>query len=195
MPVVWEQRNRGSFLLNKSPQAPLEPMKRKSMQIPLPLSLLLWALFFLAGVISMPFSLVGAIVQKRKEARFARRMKEAGRFMKWQTFEQELKSGHGTAIVECFSLEGPARIWWTQEELSAPESSHRGMFTGCLMNPACNLCVQVQSLYTSSENGKANLVARPAGKKGEYRKIMESVTEARHITTRGSVPTHKSKSR
>jgi hypothetical protein len=107
-----------SFLLNKSPQAPLGPKKRTSAEISLPLSLLFWALFPLAGVISIPFSLVGAIIQKRQEARFARRMNEAGRFMQWEMFAQKLKSGHGTAIIEHFSLEGPARIGTSPGECS-----------------------------------------------------------------------------
>ena len=180
--------------MSKSMQTRLGAEKRKSEKISPALSFLYWAFYFLACVILIPASLVGEIVQKRREASFARRMREAGRFMEWQTFAQELKSGHGTAIIECFSFSGPTRIWWTQEELSAGDSSHTGLLSECSMDRACDFCAHIRSLYTSPENGKAHLVARPAGKKKEYRKKLESVTEARHIRTCGSVPSRKSES-
>ena len=182
------------FLLNKSMQTTLGQEKRKSEKISSPLSLLYWAFYFLAFVMLTAASLIGEIVQKRREASFTRRMKEAGRFMEWQTFAQELKSGHGTAIIECFLFPGSPRIWWTQEELSPGDSSHTGVLSEYSMDRACDFCAHIQSLYTSAENGKAHLVARPAGKKEEYSKKLESVTEARHITTRGTVPSRKSKS-
>jgi hypothetical protein len=174
-------------------QTALGPDKRKSEKISLPLSLVYWAFYFLVRVILVPISLVGEIVQKWREASFARRMREAGRFMEWQAFAQELKSGHGTAIIERFSFYGPARIWWTQDELIG-DSLHTGVLPECSMNRACDFCAHIQSLYTSPENGKAHLVARPAGMTEEYRKKVESVTGTRHITTRGSVPSRKSKS-
>jgi len=169
-------------------QSALGREERKSEKISPLFSLLHWAFYLFACVIFMPASFVGEIVQKRREASFARRMREAGRFMEWQMFAQELKSGHGTAIIECFSLFGPTRIWWTQEELNAGDSSHTGVLSECSTDRACDFCAHIQSFYTSPENGKAQLVARPAGKKEEYRKKLESVTEARHITTTGSVP-------
>jgi hypothetical protein len=168
--------------------------KQKSKKLSSPLSLLYWAFYFLGRGILTAASLVGEIVQKRREASFARRMRAAGRFMEWQTFAQELKSGHGTAIIECFLFPGSTRIWWTQEELSPGDSSHTGVLSEYSMDRACDFCAHIQNLYTSPENGKARLVARPAGTEEEYRLKVESVTEARHITTRGSVPSRKSKS-
>jgi hypothetical protein len=175
-------------------QIPLGREKRKSDKISLPLYLLLWAFYLFVGVILMLVSLADEILQKRREASFARRMREAGRFMEWQTFAQELKSGHGTAIIERFSFHDLMRIWWTQEELSAGDSLHTGLLSECSMDPACDLCAHIESRYTSPVNGQAYLVARPAGKKEEFRMKVESVAEARHITTRGSVPSGKSKS-
>jgi hypothetical protein len=172
------------------PGAPPGPKKRKSVEIPLPLSLLLLPFFFLAGVISLPITLVGAIIQKRQEAKFANRMNKADRLLEWQTFEQQLESGHGTAIIEYFSLKGPVRLWWTQEQPSVPENSHRGGLPECLMGQVCDFCAQMRSLYTSPEGGKAKLVALRSGQKGENHKRMESVRKARHITTHG----HNSKS-
>lgn len=179
--------------MNKSIQTVLGWEKQKSEKGSSPLSLLYWAFHFLGRGILTAASLVGEIAQKRREASFARRMTEAGRFMEWQTFAQELKSGHGTAIIECFSFPGSTRIWWTQEELSPADSTHTGVLSEYSMDRACDFCAHIQSVYTSPENGRAHLVARPAGKKEECRMKLESVTEARHITTRGSVPSRKSK--
>jgi hypothetical protein len=174
-------------------QIPLGWEKRKSDKISLPLYLLLWAFYLFVGVILMLASLADELIQRRREASLAKRMTEAGRLMEWQTFVQELKSGHGTAIIERFSFYALTRIWWTQEKLSAGDSLHTGLVSECSMDLACDFCAHIESLYTSPVNGQAYLVARPAGKKEEYRMKVESVTEARHITMRGSVPSGKSK--
>jgi len=37
--------------------------------------------------------------------------------MDWIQFIREIQNGHGTLIVERFSLKGPIRMWWTPENL------------------------------------------------------------------------------
>jgi hypothetical protein len=180
--------------LNKPMQTALGREMQKSEKLSSPLSLLYWAFYFPARVILTAASSVGEIVQKRREASFTSRMREAGRFMEWRTFAQELKSGHGTAIIECFSFPGSTRIWWTAEELSPSDGLHTGVLSEYSMDQACDFCAQIQSLYTNPENGKAHLVACLVGKDEEYRMKLESVTGARHITMRGSVTPRKFKS-
>lgn len=168
--------------------------KGKPEKISLPLHLLYRALYFLPYAMLMVAGLVDEIVQKRHETSLARQMRKAGRLMKWQAFAEELKSGHGTVIIERFSLHAVTRIWWTQEELSAGDRLHSGLFSECSKGPACDFCALIESLYTSPANGQAYLVAPPTGKKEECRKEVDSITEARHITTRGSDRSRKSKS-
>ena len=44
-------------------------------------------------------------------------MKAVGRIFDWEHFIGEINAGHGMLIVERFSLKGPIRMWWTEDNV------------------------------------------------------------------------------
>lgn len=79
--------------------------------------LLLLPLMLIGGALSIPYTIVARRVVARRERRFADSMRVAGRTMDWERFIREINDGHGTLIVERFSLKGPIRMWWTKENV------------------------------------------------------------------------------
>jgi hypothetical protein len=76
-------------------------------------------LLFLAGAVSIPWTYLQKLEQRRQERRFAEQMKKAGRLMQWQEFKQVEANGTGTAIGEYLSMKGPFRLWWTPDDIPA----------------------------------------------------------------------------
>jgi len=80
-------------------------------------SLLVLPLLAVIGALSMPYVLVAGSIMAHRERRFARSMKTKCRTMEWAYFYQKISEGQGTLMIERFSLKGPTRMWWTEEDV------------------------------------------------------------------------------
>ena len=96
-----------------------ESRARKPIKVPIIFAPIYMPLFFLAAAVSIPWTYIQKSVQRRRERKFAERMKKAGRLMDWQKFKQTQESDKGTAIGEHLSTKGPFRLWWTPEDVAA----------------------------------------------------------------------------
>jgi len=59
-----------------------------------------------------------------RDLRFARRMREEGRFMPWPQLKPRLLKGEGTLIVEQARSER-MRVWWTPGKVLQPAPKHQ----------------------------------------------------------------------
>jgi hypothetical protein len=76
-------------------------------------------LLLIAGVLSFPVGAVLIIYFRRRERRFAKEMRSAGRFMEWEAFTAAVAEKRGALIEEWFSEKGPVRFWWTEDAIPA----------------------------------------------------------------------------
>ena len=156
----------------------IERSRTGPFKLPAPLTFILLPFFLLAGVLSIPF----ARFSRRRFAQFVARMKSEGRFLEWDACVQELKSGHGTAIIEY--VPGLCLIWWTSDELSDPENSHHEFNLDCPKEPDCDFCARMRRDYTTSAGGRAILVGDCHG---NLTQKLESLVKGPHISIRGSL--------
>ena len=91
--------------------------RRKPIELGRVAGVLLLPLLLIGGALSIPYTMIARRVKSRRERRFAHSMKVDGRTMDWAHFIRETDERHGTLIVERFSLKGPIRIWWTEENV------------------------------------------------------------------------------
>jgi len=104
-------------------------------------------LLLLQAVLSYPYGVIAFLVDKKREARFVDRMKQAGRPIDWEEAKHRLRDPQtGTLLCEMLSTKGPARTWWTrtQSQKSAPFAVCPQMTKGA--------CASRKSLQPS-ENG------------------------------------------
>lgn len=66
----------------------------------------------------LPIAFLIDKAQEAGEARFARRMKDRGRFKDWEELRPALEAGEGTLIVEQ-GHKLPVRVWWTADDVLA----------------------------------------------------------------------------
>ena len=93
------------------------PVERNPREIGLPWSLLIIPVLLLAGAISVPFSLLGGRIQRRRELAFRKLMQTRGRVIDWAAFQRAAAENRGTLLRERYSLKGPIRWWWTSENV------------------------------------------------------------------------------
>jgi hypothetical protein len=74
-------------------------------------------LLAIAAPLSIPILALIAAYYRLKETRFAHQMSLAGCTMSEQEYAVALENKQGTLIVECFSHKGPARYWWTEDDI------------------------------------------------------------------------------
>jgi hypothetical protein len=110
--------------MESSPTGVTQPPRRKPFKVPIIFAPIYVPLLFLAGAVSIPWTYLQKLEQRRQERRFAEQMKKAGRLMQWQEFKQVEANGTGTAIGEYPSMKGPFRLWWTPDDIPAT-SPHR----------------------------------------------------------------------
>jgi hypothetical protein len=117
-------------------------------------------LFLLAGLLTIPYSLVMARYLTYKERRFVRDMKLADRVMDQQIFAEALMEERGTLIEEWSSLKGPVHYWWVDDNVTA-SSPHKWTNEGA----AALISDDEYGSFSSwcheryLKNGKAKLVA------------------------------------
>jgi len=144
----------------------------------------LMPVLMIAAVVSIPYTWVWRAITKRKEQRFAERMKSVGRLKAWDEVEGFLHNGKGTFIAESLSLKGPSRLWWTTDKISQinpfPFVSSEKRDRVCYemeFRPFGNWCFHT---YTSPRSGRAFLVEIPVE---ETRELWKTVTTSGCIST------------
>jgi hypothetical protein len=94
---------------------------RRGVEVPYVLSLLLFPAIVVVGAIVAGLSVpVSKLVRNRRdkaEQQFRQQMTSAGRTVEWMEFIRQLNNSDGTLIVERFSLKGPVRGWWTNDDV------------------------------------------------------------------------------
>jgi hypothetical protein len=68
--------------------------------------------------LSIPYMVVASLVMRQRERAFSRQMAGRSRILCWPDFRQALEQQRGTVIVERYSITGPIRWWWTQDNVS-----------------------------------------------------------------------------
>jgi hypothetical protein len=156
----------------------VEPQENKrSIHIPMPLSLLLVPLLFIGAGISIPFSLVYRRIQRQREHRFRLELAALGRIIGWKDLMQAVDEARGTVIEERYSLKGPVRWWWTPEivrDLSPYETAD--WFTMLKGNSFRPFAVWCRQRYTSLDQGHALLVATDGAPINEVRALWSRLT-------------------
>jgi hypothetical protein len=134
--------------------------------------LILLPLLPLFLLFSLPYLLVRARAQRRREAEFAQRMKLGGRVISWPAAWAHAGANEGTLIYEMLSFHGPSRFWWTPDDVAAisPFPFRRLTDTGRHMmenefRPFAQWCHQ---RYTSEASGTALLIEQPSTKEERH---------------------------
>jgi hypothetical protein len=151
----------------KAPNAPAsppsDPKRRKPREISMLFLPIYLPLFLIAGALSIPWTYVLRLRQRRQERQFATLMESSGRIMTWKEFETAIENGQGTAIGEFLSMKGPFRLWWTREDIPAvsPHScdrQHHLAFPEPEFAPFFDWC---HAQFTNPRSGRAQLVIVP----------------------------------
>jgi hypothetical protein len=120
-------------------------------------------LFLLAGILAIPFAIVMVIFQWFRDRRFARKMRELGRFISWEELEPRLQSGDGTLVIEQAQKAG-VRVWWTgadiaqQAPVQPPPEEELDYLRFGTPHPFVTWCF---SRYLDSVSGQALLTEPP----------------------------------
>jgi hypothetical protein len=167
-------------LANGAPNATRHPPKRKPREISILFLPIFLPLFFVAGALSIPWTYVQKLKQRRQEKRFATEMASSGRIMTWSEFESAVGNGEGTAIGEYLSLKGPFRLWWTPEDIPATSPHNCNQQNIAWPQPEFadffNWC---RAQFTSPQLGRAKLVLIPDG---ERAKLQNKLDSARYVS-------------
>ena len=142
-------------------------------------------LLLLQAVLSYPYGVIAFLVDKKREARFLDRMKQAGRTIDWEEAKHRpCQPQTGTLLCEMLSTKGPARIWWTPDAV-AEISPFRSLSS----DDKGRLCVEKEfaafgewsyARYSSAETGNAVPVEQP---KSDRRILWRELKDMRHIAT------------
>ena len=81
-------------------------------------SLILFPLLPILALLSIPFFMITGLIQRRREAEFAERMRHLGRAITWAEAEHHVTAKEGTLICEILWMNGGSRLWWTPEILA-----------------------------------------------------------------------------
>jgi hypothetical protein len=139
-------------------------------------------LLFIAGAISIPWSHVQKLRQRRSERRFTEQMSAAGRLMTWKEFQVAIENGSGTAIGELLSTKGPFRLCWTAEIIPAVsphkyDRNHHFAWPEPELAPFFEWC---HAQFTNPQSGRARLVCIP---EEERKRLKEKLSAIQFVST------------
>ena len=136
------------------------------------------------ALLSIPLIKIAGLIQRRREAKFAERMRHLGRAISWAEAKQHVIAKEGTLICEILWMNGGSRLWWTPEILadqtqfnyfrpgdrSPFDKEFEAFGKWCFEN------------YTNPDSGRAVIVEIP---KGSRRLFWKQVNDAgyEYITT------------
>ena len=157
---------------------------RKPVNLGVAGGIVLMPVLAIAAVVSIPYTWVWRALTKRKEQKFAGRMRSVGRLKAWSEVESFLQHARGTFIAESLSLKGPSRLWWTSDKVSqinpfafVSSDKRDRMCYEIEFRPFGNWCFHT---YTSPRSGRAFLIEMPVE---QTREIWEKVTTSGCIST------------
>lgn len=132
-------------------------------------SIIFLPLLAIAALISLPYSWIQRGIVERRERRFAREMKLAGRLKSWSEVEELVRGNAGTFIAEYLSMKGPTRLWWTEDRICettpykyVSSENREHICYEMEFRPFGNWCFRK---YTSHVSGKAYLLGLPEDQK------------------------------
>jgi|HubBroStandDraft_4_1064222.scaffolds.fasta_scaffold14632_6 hypothetical protein len=162
--------------MESSPTGVTQPPRRKPFKVPIIFAPIYVPLLFLAGAVSIPWTYLQKLEQRRQERRFAEQMKKAGRLMQWQEFKQVEANGTGTAIGEYPSMKGPFRLWWTPDDIPAtsPHRWKRERHVAWREPEFVPFFEWCYARYTDPQSGLARLVLVPGEEQNQLTKILTS---------------------
>jgi hypothetical protein len=159
-----------------------QPPRRETIKVSALFAAITIPLLLLAAAISIPWTYIQKFNHRRKERGCAGDMRKANRLMEWQDFHQAMQRGAGTAIGEYLSPNGPFRLWWTPDEISAT-SPHKwkrepqGAWIEQEFLPFFQWCY---GRYTNAQSGVAFLVPVPEELRNQLNEIL---TSGRFVST------------
>lgn len=139
-------------------------------------------LLLVAAAISIPWTYIQGLNQRRQERRFAEDMRKAGRRMDWQEFTQVIATGAGTVIGEYLTIKGPFRLWWTAEDVPAisPHKWNREKDAAVLEAEFVPFFEWCYARYTNSHSGAAQLIVVSEEERKQLGTMLEG---ARFVST------------
>lgn len=183
MLIVWDAHN---SLFNTPPNKVAEPpsarKRGKLREVSILFLPIYLPLFLIAGAISIPWTYVQTLRQRRQERRFEARMKASGRLMTWRELELAIVNKRGTVIGESMSTKGPFRLWWTPDDIPAVsphrfERGHHWAWPEPEFFPFFDWC---HAHYTNPKSGFARLVT---SSERERRELAKNLAGVRFVST------------
>jgi hypothetical protein len=167
--------------MESSPTAITQPPRRKPYKVPIIFAPIYVPLLFFAGAVSIPWSYILKLKQRRQERKFEQ-MRKASRLMRWEEFKQAIGNGEGTAIAEHLSTKGPSRIWWTSEDVPAtcPHKWKRERNIAWMEPEFLPFFEWSYARFTNPQSGLARLVRIP---EEERKQLTAMLTSARFVST------------
>ncbi len=161
---------------------PAQPPPRKPIKVSALFAPVTVPLLFLAAAISIPWTHIQKLNQRRKERGFAGDMKKADRLMDWQEFSQAMQSGAGTVIGEYLSTKGPFRLWWTPDDIPAtsPHIWKREQHVAWMEPEFLPFFQWCYARYTNPQSGLAQLVPVPEEARNQLKAML---TSSRFVST------------
>ena len=144
-----------------------EGTKLFGVRIPFPFSAIVNLLFllmlFIAAGLSIPVGLVRPIIERRREAQFAQKMKTAGRMIPWSEVASEMEAGNGTVICEWLSMKDPVRVWWTRDNIASisPHACSLDKYPDFFDPELVDFFRWCGERYTDPQVGSATLIVIP----------------------------------
>jgi hypothetical protein len=131
----------------------------------------------IGAAISIPWTQIMRVKQRRDEARFAKQMKVAGRIMGWAELKSAIGEGKGTVIGEYLSMKGPFRLWWTPEDIprTSPYACEKEVREEWMESEPREFFQWCYSHFTNSESGLARLVIVPEEERRQLKTTLEGV--------------------
>jgi hypothetical protein len=94
-----------------------EKKRRQRVEIGLLWSLVFIPIMFVGAGLSLPYTFVTVRIRRRQERALRDQMQAVGRVMEWSDFVRAVVENRGTFVEERYSLKGPDRWWWTEENV------------------------------------------------------------------------------
>jgi hypothetical protein len=159
-----------------------QPPRRKPLKVSILFAPIYVPLLFLAAAMSIPWTYIHKLKQRRQERKFVEQMKKASRLMSWEEFKQATGNGEGTAIGEYLSTKGPFRIWWTPEDVPAtsPHKWKREQNVAWMEPEFLPFFEWCYARFTNPQSGMARLVPIPEEERKQLRAML---TSARFVST------------
>lgn len=128
---------------------------------------LLLPVLLLGGLLSIPIGLIIRESDRKRESRFAERMRAAGRTISSEVVADKIRACNGTLVREWKRMyKGPVRVWWTSvdhyKECPYPSLDLVTTWKDKTYHSFVNWC---WLHYTNPETGKALLVEGPLPRK------------------------------